>query len=56
MSEDLPLIHDRFDGPLGEDPGLAHFFHGVFVLGLFTVDLPDFTETSLADAELIDEG
>jgi hypothetical protein len=28
LGENLPLVHDRFDGSLGEDSGLAHIFHG----------------------------
>ena len=56
LGKNLPLIHHRLDGSLGQDSGLAHLFHGVLMLRLFAVYFPNFTETSLADAELINEG
>ncbi len=53
LSEDLPLIHDGLDTSLSYDPGLRHFFHSVYLLSLFSLYLPYFAKTTLADAVLV---
>lgn len=47
----LPFIHDRFDTPLGQNPGLVHLLHSEVLLALLLDDLPDLAEPSLADAD-----
>jgi hypothetical protein len=55
LSEDLPLIHDRLNTSLRKNSRFAHFLHGIVLLGLLTLNSPDFTKATLADAELVNE-
>ena len=53
--EDVPLIHDRFDATFGNNSCLTHFFHGKHGTLFFPFNTPDFAETPLTNAEMIDE-
>ena len=55
LREDLPLVDNRFDTALGDDPRLGHLLHGVVLLGFLTLDSPHLTEASLPDAEMVDK-
>jgi|LauGreDrversion4_2_1035121.scaffolds.fasta_scaffold95600_3 hypothetical protein len=53
LSEYLTLIHDRFQAPLGENPRLGHFLHGVWLFRLLALNFPHFAKTSLPNAILV---
>jgi hypothetical protein len=55
LSEDLSLVHHRFDAPLRDDACLGHFLHRVCLLGLLSLDLPDLPEATLPDTVLVIE-
>ena len=55
LGEDLPLVNDRLDTALGDDPRLGHLLHSVVLLGFLTLDSPYLAETSFTDAEMVDE-
>ena len=49
LGEELAFVHDGVDGALGDDAGLAHFLHGVELLGFLLFDLPDLAEAAAPD-------
>ena len=50
--EELSLVEDGVDAFLAYDLGFVHFLHGVYFLGFFELDAPDFSEAPLAHYEL----
>ena len=56
LCEYLPFIHNTFETAFREYARLGHFLHGVLLLSLFSLDLPDLSEAALPDAILISEG
>lgn len=55
LSEDLPLVHHRFDAPLRDDACLGHFLHRICLLCLLSLDLPNLPEATLPDTVLVIE-
>ena len=53
MCQDLSLVDDGLDTALCYDSSLAHFFHGEVLLGLLSLDSPNFAETTLADTKVV---
>lgn len=54
-SDNVSFVHYRFDASFCNNSSLAHFFHCKHGALFFPLDTPDFAETSLADAEMINE-
>jgi hypothetical protein len=55
LSEDLSLVHHRFETPLREDACLGHLLHRVGLLSLLSFDLPHLAEATFANAVKIVE-
>ena len=55
LSEDLSLIHHRFETPLSEDACLGHLLHRVGLLSLLSFDLPHLAEATFSNAVKIVE-
>lgn len=47
--EQVPLVEDRVDAFLCDDPLLAHLFHSKFFNTSFVLNSPNSSEASLAD-------
>ena len=54
-SQDLAFVHHGLHAPLRQDSGLVHLLHCVDLPVLLVLNLPDFAETSLADANIVVE-
>ena len=50
LSENLALVHDRFNASLCNNSGFTHFFHGVLLLRFLPFYLPDLAKATLANA------
>ena len=53
LCENWSFIHYTFYASFCQYPGLAHFFHCIFHLEFFTIDLPNFTETTFSNTKAI---
>jgi hypothetical protein len=49
LAEEFLLVHDRVHTPFGDDSCLEHFLHGVELLGLLLLDLPDLAKAASAN-------
>ena len=50
LSEDLALVHHRFYASLRNNSSFTHLFHGVLLLRLLPLHLPDLAEATLSNA------
>ena len=53
--QDLTLIEDRFNAPLGDNSCFAHLFHRKRLFTLLLSHPPHFAESSFSDAVLVIE-
>ena len=56
LCENLSFIHNTFETAFRQDARFGHFLHGILLLVLFALDLPDLAEAAFPDAVLISEG
>ena len=56
LCEYLSFIHNTFETAFRQYARFGHFLHGVLLLVLFALDLPDLAEAAFPDAVLISEG
>jgi hypothetical protein len=54
-SQDLSLVHHGLYTALGQDSGLVHLLHRVYLPILFVLYFPDLAETTFADALVVVE-
>ena len=53
LSENWSFVHYTFYASFCQYPSFAHFFHCIFHLEFFTIDLPNFTETTFSNTKTI---
>ena len=49
LAEELLLVHDGVDAPLGDDSGLEHLLHCKQRVRFLLLDLPDLSEPPSSD-------
>ena len=50
LSENLTLIHDRFNASFCNNSGFRHFLHGILLFRFLSFNLPYFSKASFSDA------
>ena len=53
LSEDLSFVHYTLYASFRQYSGFTHFLHGIFMLELFAIDLPYFSETTFSITKTI---
>ena len=53
LGKNWSFVHYTFHASFCQYPSFAHFFHGVFLLNLFTIDFPYFTETTFSNTNTV---
>ena len=53
LCENLSFIHNTFETAFRQDSRFGHFLHGILLLVLFALDLPDLAEAALPDCIVI---
>jgi len=53
LSQDLPLVHNRFHRPLRYNPSFAHLLHRILLLVLLPLHTPHSPKASLSNTEVV---
>ena len=53
LGKNWSFVHYTFHASFCQYPSFAHFFHGVFLLKLFSIDFPYFTETTFSNTNTV---